>query len=72
MHMIPSPKPFLLILLCLCFVFTVSAQRVTDLRWSADGGSTIAYKNNQLVQTDLATGNETVIMAADQFKQNGV
>jgi dipeptidyl-peptidase-4 len=72
MYMIPSPKPCLLILLCLSFVFTVTAQRVTDLRWSADGGSTIAYKNNQLVQTDLATGNETVIMAADQFKQNGV
>ena len=69
MYMIPYPKPCLIILLCLCFVFTVSAQRVTDLRWSADGGSTIAYKNNQLVQTDLATGNETVIMAADQFNR---
>lgn len=63
-----------LFLFSVCFfllIFPVLAQRVGDLRWSADGNSTIAYKNNQLIQTDLATGKETIMMSADQFKQDG-
>jgi dipeptidyl-peptidase-4 len=64
-------KHFLFTACCFLFLFPVLAQRVGDLRWSADGNSTIAYKNNQLIQTDLATGKETVLMGADQFKMDG-
>jgi len=64
-------KYFLLCLVSILSFLFVSAQRVDELRWTADGGSTIVYKNSQLIQTDLATGKESILMAADKFKQNG-
>jgi dipeptidyl-peptidase-4 len=71
MIMISSLKYFLVVVSLMGF-FSVFAQRVGDLRWASEGGSTIAYKNNQLVQTDLASGKETILMTAEQFKQNGI
>ncbi len=49
----------------------LQAQRLNSIRWSDDGNTMVEYKKEQIVQTDIASGKETVLVSADQLKYNG-
>lgn len=53
-----------------CFSI-LSAQRLSSIRWGADGNSMIEFKQGRIVQTDIATGKESVLLDQGQLKFKG-
>jgi len=49
----------------------LSAQRLSSIRWGADGNTMIEFKQGKIVQTDIATGTETVLVDQPQLKYKG-
>ncbi len=61
----------LLFVLLLSGFHFLQAQRLSSIRWGGDGNSMIEFKKGDIVQTDIASGKESVLLDQGQLKFNG-
>jgi dipeptidyl-peptidase-4 len=65
---------FILIIFSVCTFTSFSQFRAKEINWTADGNSTLAIKDGNIVKTDLKTFNETILVKREQLipagKQN--
>jgi dipeptidyl-peptidase-4 len=67
MHMRKLILPFLFLYL----ISGLHAQRLSSIRWGTDGNTMVEFKKGQVVQTDIASGQETVLVSSEQLKYSG-